>query len=205
MFRIVVVVVLWIIVDGHPVVEGGVARVVFIVGVGRDRRGAMLGLVRGRGRRKLDGGFSVKSGRGLCTGGGSGLPFGYRLPIFLFFLVKYFFPFFLRLFAVSANVAALVAARALPAFDIVVQLTLCLRGNLLAFHNCVEVGPFQTGRELVGLFVGWAAGEMGFGRVFNLVWFLPVLLRSGFMAGVFGLIPFFFGYLGFGRIHNIGD
>ncbi len=100
--------------------EGGVARVVFIVGVGRDRRGAMLGLVCRRGRRELDGGFSVKSGRGLGTGGGSGLPFGYRLPIFLFFLVKFFFPFFLRFFAVSANVAALVAARALPAFDIVV-------------------------------------------------------------------------------------
>jgi hypothetical protein len=124
---------------------------------------------------------------------------------FSFSLSNFSSYFFWWFFAVSANVAALVAARALTAFDVVVELTLCLRGNFLAFYNGIKVGPFKTGRELVGLFVGWAACEMGFGRVFNLVSFLPVLLRGGLMACVFGLIPFLFGYLGFSGIHNIGD
>ncbi len=89
---------------------------------------------------------------------------------------------------------------------------MCLRGYFLAFNNCVEVGSFETGRELVGLFMGWTSGEMGFGRVLKLVSFLPVLVRVGFVAAgfglvtsVFGLIPFLFGGLGFGGIHDVGD
>ena len=151
----------------------------------------------------FDGGFSMESGRGSGACGRFGLPHGYGVPVFLLFPVKFVFPFLLRLFAVSANVAALVAARALTAFDVVVELTLCLRGNLLAFHNCIEVGPFEAGRKLVGLFMGGTSGEMGFGWVIRSVSFLPVLVRVGFVAtgcgvvaGVFGLIPFFFGVLG---------
>jgi hypothetical protein len=86
-------------------------------------------------RSEFDGGLSMESGRGNGASGGSGLPFGDRLPICLLFLVKFLFPFFLRLFTVSATVAALVAARALTAFNIVVKLTLCFRGDFLAFYN----------------------------------------------------------------------
>jgi hypothetical protein len=63
-------------------------------------------------RIEFDGGFSVESERGSGACGRFGLPFGYGIPVFLLFLVKFLFPLLLRLFAVSANVAALVAARA---------------------------------------------------------------------------------------------
>ena len=128
-------------------------------------------------RIELDGGFSMESGRGSGACGGFGLPLGYGFPIFLLLLIEFLFPFFWWFLAIAANMAALVAARALTAFDVVVELTLCLRGNLLAFHDSIKVGPFKTGRELVGLFVGWAAGEMGFGR--SLVWSRFCLSLSG--------------------------
>jgi hypothetical protein len=100
-----------------------------------------------------------------------------------FFLVKLSLPLRFRVFTVLADVAPFVAARAVAAFDIIIQLALCLRGNLIAIDDRVEVGPFETGRELAGLFVVRAACEVGIGRVFGLVALLPILaLLLGFGA-----------------------
>ncbi len=112
--------------------QGRVAGGVIIVGVRRDGRGAMFRFVDRLERIEFDGGFSMESGRGSGACGCFALPFGYGVPVFLLFLIKFLFPFLLRLFAVSANVAALVAARTLTAFDVFVELTLCLRGNLFS-------------------------------------------------------------------------
>ncbi len=53
------------------------------------------------------------------------------------------------------------AARAIAAFDVIVELTLRFRGNLVAIDDCIQVGPLKTGGEFRGLFVVGAAREVG--------------------------------------------
>jgi hypothetical protein len=59
-------------------------------------------------------------------------------------------------------VAALVATGAITPFDVVKKLTLKLGSNLLAVDGGFQVRSLESFRELGGLFVLGAAGEMGF-------------------------------------------
>ncbi len=86
---------------------------------------------------RLRGGLSVKSGCGgranwFGTGGSTRLPFEDGLPIFFLFLVKFLLPLRLRIFAITANVAALMTAGAVTSLDVIVELALSLRGYLVA-------------------------------------------------------------------------
>jgi hypothetical protein len=62
-----------------------------------------------------------------------------------------------------------VAARAVAALDVIIELALCFGRDLVAVYGGFEIGPLDTGRELAGLFVVGAAREVGIGRVFRLV------------------------------------
>ena len=57
-------------------------------------------------------------------GGGLGLPFNHGFPVLSFFFVELFFPLRLRFLTVLTNVATFVAARAVAAFDVIVELSL---------------------------------------------------------------------------------
>ncbi len=119
------------------------------------------------------------------------MPFNHGLPILTFFLVKLFFPLRLRLFAVLANVAAFVTARAVAAFNVIVELALRFGSNPITIDDGFEIGSLQTGRELGGLFVVWAARKVGIGSVFRLV---ALVLVFGF---VFSVPPFVFHLISF--------
>ena len=136
------------------------------------------------------------------------MPFNHGLPVLTFFLVKVFFPLRLRFSAVFANVAAFVAARAVAAFDIVVELALRFRSDLVAIDDCAQVGPFKTGGEFRGLFVVGAAREVGVRGIFGLIALLLVL-GFGFVVlspFVLHLCSFFFVFrFGFRLIEQICD
>ena len=65
------------------------------------------------------------------------MPFNHRFPVLTFFLVKFVFPLRFRFFAVFANVPAFVAARAIAALDVVVELTLRFGRDLVAVNGGV--------------------------------------------------------------------
>ncbi len=100
--------------------------------------------------------FDVESG-GACRVFGvsfllSGLllPFEYASPIlsllFIELVIELVIPLCFGLGAVFADMAALVAASAVAALDIVVQLALGLGSYLVAIDYSFKVGPFQTVR-----------------------------------------------------------
>jgi hypothetical protein len=191
--RKALIVVVRVVVYSHPVMEWGIGRVGVVVRIGRDRGGALFGLGLGVGLR-------VESGGGFRGGGGLGLPFDHGVPVLTLFLIEFVLPFCLRVFAVFADMTALVAARAIAAFDVIVELTLRLRGNLIAINDCLQVRPLKTGGEFRGLFVVGAACEVGVSRVFRLIALLLVF-GFGFVALsplVLHLCSFFFVFrLGF--------
>ena len=65
------------------------------------------------------------------------MPFHHGLPVLTFLLVKFLFPLCLRFLAILANVAPFVAARAIAALDVVVELTLRFGRNLVAVNGGV--------------------------------------------------------------------
>jgi hypothetical protein len=80
--------------------------------------------------------FLVQSGGRFGVGGGLGLPLYHGFPVLTFFFVKLFFPLRFRFFAVFANVAAFEAARAVAAFNVIVELAMRFGGNLVAIDDC---------------------------------------------------------------------
>jgi hypothetical protein len=86
-------------------------------------------------------GFNVeRGGKGHSFGGscrvvfsftGPLLPLQYASPILSFFLVELIFPFRLRFVAVLTDMATLVTAGAIAAFDVVVELALSFGCDLV--------------------------------------------------------------------------
>ena len=63
------------------------------------------------------------------------MPFEYRLPILTLFFVKFVFPFRCWFFTGLTDMTALVAARAVAALDVVIQLALCFGRDLVAVDS----------------------------------------------------------------------
>ena len=190
-------------VDGETVVERGWVGIV--VRVGRERRSTLLRLGSGLGRLRGLGVKGALSGlRVRCLG--LELPFKDAGPILRAFFVELVFPFVFGFFTVLADVTTLVAAGAVAPLDVVVQLTLGFRGNLVAVDDGVEVGTLQATRDPSRLLVGWAArqvgliGFLGIGRGVRVIACLGV-----FVGGGLGLIPFLLCGFGFRDIQEVRD
>jgi hypothetical protein len=89
----------------------------------------------------------VGLGFGRCTfwvlgGAGALLPLNDRLPVLVFFFVKLFFPFFLCVLTVTPDMPAFMAASAVAALDVIVQLALGLGGDFIAVDDGVKIRSF---------------------------------------------------------------
>ncbi len=121
-------------------------------------------------------------------------------------LIEFVLPFFLSLLAILADVSTLVAPGAVVPFNVVVQLPLCFRGNLVSIDDSIEVGTLQATRDPSRLLVGWAArqvgliGFLGIGRGVRVIACLGV-----FVGGGLGLIPFLLCGFGFRDIQEVRD
>jgi hypothetical protein len=125
--------------DCQSVMEGGEGGAIVFVRFRRDQVCALFGLGRSFGRL-------MKCGRGLRTSGGTGLPFDDGVPVLKFFFVEFFLPFRFWIFAVFANVSSFMAAHAVAAFNVVIKLTLRVRGDFVAVDEGFQVGLLETGR-----------------------------------------------------------
>jgi hypothetical protein len=90
--------------------------------------------------------FLMKRGRGLRASGGTGLPFDDGVPVLKFLFIKLFLPFSFWIFAVFANVSSFMAARAVAAFNVIIKLTLRVRGDFVAVDEGFQIRSLETGR-----------------------------------------------------------
>ncbi len=102
--------------------------------------------------------------------------------------------------------AAFMTAGALTSLDVIVKLTLGLRGNLVAVDCGLQIGSLEAGRKFGGLFVAGAMRQVGRGRALSLIASVLVLIPSlAFFVFVLSLIALFFGGLGLDGIEDIRD
>ena len=67
------------------------------------------------------------------------MPFDDGVPVLKFFFVKFFLSFSFWIFAVLANVSCFMAARAGAAFNVVIKLTLRVRGDFVAVDEGFQI------------------------------------------------------------------